>query len=70
MPKKIEWTTFFDYYFDFSTVFDKCKRALTLFAMILLVFSYSHHFEMHAKAHDKLLRALTTSELMLRASLE
>jgi len=43
--------------------FDKFKRVLTIFAMILLVFSYSHHFEMHATTHDKLLKALTTFEL-------
>jgi len=67
MPRKIEWTTFFDYSLDFSMAFDKCKRTLTFFATILLVLSYSHHFEMHAKAHDKLLRALTASELMTRA---
>ena len=28
MSRKIEWTTFFDYSFDFSMEFDKCKRAL------------------------------------------
>ena len=39
MPRKIEWNTFLYYYFDFSMVFDKCKRALTFSAMILLVFS-------------------------------
>jgi len=66
MPRKIEWTTFFDYYFDFAMAFDKFKRALTLFAPSLLVFSYSHCFEMHAKAHDKLLRALTAFELTTR----
>ena len=63
MPSNIEWTTFFDYYFDFSMTFDKFKRELTLFAISLLVFSYLHHFEMHAQAHDKLLRALTASKL-------
>jgi len=65
MPRKIEWTTFFDYYFNFSMAFDKFKKALTLFATSLLVFYYLHHFEMHAKAHDKLLQVLTVSELKL-----
>ena len=60
------WTTFFDHAFDFSMPFDKFKRALTLFATFLLVFSSLCHFEMHAKAHDKLLIALTTSELTAR----
>jgi len=62
MPTKIEWTNFFDYYFNFFMPFDKFKRALTLFATFLPVLSYLHYFEMHAKAHDKLLRALTASE--------
>ena len=66
MPRKIECTTFFDYYFDFSMAFDKFKGALTLFATSLLVFSYLHPFEMHAKAHDKLLQALTAFELIVR----
>jgi len=66
MPRKIEWTTSFDYYFNFSMAFGKYKTALTLFAQFLLVFSYSHHLEMHAQAHDKLLRALTNSELTTR----
>ena len=65
MPRKIESTTFFDSYFDFPMAFDKIKRA-TLFAASLLVFSYLHPFEMHSKAHDKLLRALTASELTTR----
>ena len=66
VPRKIMWSTFFDHDFDFSMAFDEFKRALTLFAPSLLVFSYSHPFEMHAKAHDKLLRALTVSELTTR----
>ena len=49
------WPTFFDSAFDFSMAFDKFKRALTLFATSLLVFSYLHHFEMHALAFNKLL---------------
>jgi len=53
MPRKFGWTTFVEYDFDFSMAFDKFKRALTLFATSLLLFSYLHHFEMHAKAHDK-----------------
>ena len=46
--------------------FDEFKRELTLFAPSLLVFSYSHHSEMHAAVHSKLLRALTASELTTR----
>ena len=63
VPRKITWNTFFDHDFDFSMTFDEFKRALTLFAPSLLVFSYAHHFEMHAMIHDKLLQVLTSSEL-------
>ena len=56
----------FDCFVDFSKAFDEFKRALTLFAPSLPVFSYSHHSETHVAMHDKLLRALTASELMLR----
>ena len=61
------WDTFFDHAFNFSMAFDKFKRALTLFTIFLLVFPYLHHFEMHVKAHDKLLGALTTSKLTTSA---
>jgi len=56
----------FDYSADFSQVFGEFKGALTLFAPSLPVFSYSHHSEMYAAMHDKLLRALTASELTTR----
>ena len=58
--------TAFDYSADFSKAFDEFKRALTLFAPSLPVFSYSHHSEMHAAMHDKLLQVLTASELTPR----
>jgi len=54
-PRKIMWSTVFDHHSNFSMAFDKFKRAQTLFAISLLVFSYLHHFKMHAKAYDKLL---------------
>jgi len=48
------WNTFFDGAFDFSMAFDNFKRALTLFAISLLVLSYLHHFELHGLSYDKL----------------
>ena len=59
---KIMWSTFFDHTFDFYMAFSKFKRPLTLVASYFLVFSYLHHFEMHAAIYNKLLRALTTSK--------
>jgi len=53
------WSAFYDHAFDVSMAFDGFKRPLTLFAPSFLVFSYSHHFKMHAITYDKLLRALT-----------
>jgi len=66
VPKNIMRRTFFDHVFDFSMAFDKCKRTLTTFASFLFAFSYLHHVKMHAKVHDKILRALTASELRTR----
>jgi len=66
MSGKIVLITAFDYFTDFSKVFDEFKRALTLFAPSLSVFSYSYYSEMHAAMHDKLLRALTTFKLTPR----
>jgi len=56
----------FDYSAHFSKAFNEFKRALILFAPSLPVFSYSHHSEMHATMHDKLLRALAAFELTPR----
>jgi len=58
--------TFFFHAFDFSVALGEVKRPLTLFISSLLVFSYSHHFEIHAMTYDKLLIALTTSQLKTR----
>jgi len=62
VPRKSTWSTFFDHTVDLSMVFDEFKRPLTLFDVSFVVFSYSHHSEMHAITYDKLLRALTASE--------
>ena len=63
MPRKIEWITFFDHFFDFSMAFGKRKMIPTTFACLLFLFSYLHHSKMYAVAYDKLLRALMASEL-------
>jgi len=55
MPVKILWSTFVDHTFNFSMEFDEFKRPLTLVAPSFLVFSYSHHFKMHATTYVKLL---------------
>ena len=59
VPRKILLCTFVDHTFDFSLAYDMSMRTLPTFAYFLYLFSYSHRFEMHAQAHDKLLRALT-----------
>jgi len=55
VSRKIMWSTYFDHAFDFSMAFDELKRPLTLFAPSFLVFSYSHHSDLHATTYDKLL---------------
>ena len=56
------WSIFFDHTYDFSMAFDEFKRPLTLFDLSFLVFSYSHHYEMHTTTYDKLLTALMASK--------
>jgi len=46
--------------------FGMFKRPLTFRASSFIVFSYLRHTEMHAVTYDKLLRALTASELRTR----
>ena len=62
LPRKILWTTFFDYSFNFSKAYDKFMKALTFINLILLVLSYTHFSKMHAMVYNKLLRALTAFE--------
>jgi len=66
IPRKIMWSTFFDHIFYFSMAFSKFKRPLTYLASSFVVFSYLHHFGIHATIYDKLLRALTAFESMTR----
>ena len=61
LPRKIMRITFFDESFDFSKVYDKFMRVLTI-VDVLLVFSYILSFGMHALVYDHLLRALKISK--------
>ena len=54
---------FFDQFSDFPKVILEFKGILLVFAIFVSVFSYLHHYEMHASTHDKLLRALSSSKL-------
>ena len=38
--RKIAWTTFFNHSYDFSMRFDKVKRMLNVFGVILIFSSY------------------------------
>jgi len=64
--RKIIWNTFFDFSFDFSLVFTLLKRALTLFAVIICVLSYSQAWKPFAEELNKFLRALTVFEWRAR----
>jgi len=64
MPAKIMLTTAFHFFTDFSKASNKFKRALTIISAFLFKCFYSHASELHAQVFDKLLRALTTSELV------
>ena len=62
-PRKVLCDTFFTFLFDFSMAFPLIKGALIFFALILCMLSYCHACEPHAVEFDKLLRALTASDL-------
>ena len=65
-PRKIMWNTIFDFSFDFAMAFSFIKRALIYFILILCMLSYFQACEPHAVAFDKLLRALSMSDLNSR----
>ena len=64
LPKRIMWTTLFTPSYDFSMVFAKVKRILVLFSVILVIASYLLFSKLWSQEFDKLLRALTMSNLM------
>jgi len=64
MPRKIMWSTFFDFSFDFSIALT--LRGLILFFVLIFIFSHGHACEPHAVEFDKLLRAVTASDLRAR----
>ena len=62
-PRKIMWSTFFYFSFDFSMAFGLLKRALNFFVTVLLMLSQPHACEPYAAVFDKLQRALMASSL-------
>jgi len=59
--RKIMWSTFFNFSFDFSMALT--LRGLILFFVLILLFYHHHACEPHAVAFDKFLRALMTFNL-------
>jgi len=64
MLGKIILTSAFGYSFDFSKAFDMFSIALVIIHVFIFMCSYLHSSELHAQVFDKLLRALTASELV------
>ena len=64
VPGKIIFIISYDHPTNFSKAFDKFMRALTITPTFMLGCSYLHSSELHAQVFDKLLRALTASELV------
>ena len=62
-PLKIMFVTASNSFTDFSKAFAKFVRALVLMYAFLFKCFYLHTSEFHAQVFDKLLRALTASEL-------
>ena len=66
LSRKIMWTTFFNYFYDFSMAIDKVKRILIIFGVILVISSYLLFSDLWSQEFDKLLCALTASDFMSR----
>jgi len=66
MLAKIMLKVAFNHSTNFSKAFNKFRRALIIISRFIFKFSYLHSSELHAQVHDKLLRALTASELRTR----
>jgi len=66
MLGKIILTSAFAYSSDFSNTFDMFRRAVIVTHLFIFVCSYLHSSELHAHAFDKLMRALTASDLVAR----
>jgi len=64
MPEKIILIITFNYSTDSSKAFDKFRRALIDIPRFIFGCSYLHSSELYAQVFDKLLRALTSSELV------
>ena len=64
MPRKIMWSTFFDFSFNFSMALT--LRGLILFFVLIFIFSHGCACEPHAVEFDKHVRALTASDLRAR----
>ena len=67
LPRKITWTTLFNPSYDFSMGFDKVKRILILFSVILVITSYLVFSKLWYAKFDKLLRVLTVSNLVVES---
>jgi len=64
LPKKIIWTTLFNPSYDFSKAIDRVKRMLNVFGTILVIASYLVFSKFWSQEFNKLLRVLTSSDLM------
>ena len=63
LPRKVMWTTFFNHSYDFSVGIYKVKRIPILFVVVFIIASYLLFSELWPQEFDKLLCALTMSNL-------
>jgi len=62
-PRKIMWTNFFDFSFDFSMNFALLKRSIIFFIVTIIMLSYYHACETKSVEFGKPLQALTAYDL-------
>jgi len=64
LPKKVMWTMLFNPSHDFSKAIDMVKRTLNVFGGVFIIASYLLFSKLWSQEFDKLLFALTTSDLI------
>jgi len=66
LPRKVMLTVFFNPCYDFSMGFDKVKRILAIFHVVLVITSFLVFSKLWSQKFDKSSRNLTASALMVR----
>jgi len=64
LPRRVMWTIFFTFSYNFSEALDKIKRILIVFGVIFVIASHPVFSELWSQEFDKLLRGLMAFDLI------